>query len=369
MRARSGGAVAHLVGILGNGEPLEYGFGEVHVWGYPKLLAALPSRPWLHRHSPDCAKQSIGHQLFWERFRLPDEIRAVGCCLLFNVDAGSVCTFGPSVTASRDMLSYEPGEMQRYGLSRARLRLWALKHVQNASLRRANGVIFLTRYAGKIIEGACGRLARVDYIPHGIGEEFRQVIPPKIGSRDEPIRILYVSNVAPYKHQWNVVEAVHRLRGQGYNLRLQLVGGGGGPAWGRLMKVLEVLDPDRKFVEMHPLVEHKKVPAFLAQAHLFLFASSCENMPVTLLEAMAAGLPIACSDRGPMPEVLRDGGIFFDPEKSSSLVTALQKLLISPERRENLATRARQLAGQYSWSRCARETFAFLQETLNSCRL
>jgi len=357
-----------LVGILGNGEPLEYGFGEVHVWGYPKLLAALPSRPWLHRHCPDCAKQSIGHQLFWERFRLPEELRVAGCCLLFNVDAGSVCRFRPAVTASRDMLSYEPGEMQRYGFSRARLRLWALKHVQNASLRRANGVIFLTRYAGKVIQGACGRLAKVAYIPHGIGEEFRQVIPPKIGSRDEPIRILYVSNVAPYKHQWNVVEAVHRLRAQGYDLRLQLVGGGGGPAWDRLMNVLGVLDPDRKFVEMHPLVEHKKVPGFLAQAHLFLFASSCENMPVTLLEAMAAGLPIVCSARGPMPEVLRDGGIFFDPENSLSISHALHELMASPGRRETSAARTRQLADEYSWGRCARETFTFLQETYNSCR-
>ena len=35
-------------------------------------------------------------------------------------------------------------------------------------------------------------------------------------------------------------------------------------------------------------------------------------MPNTLVEAMASGLPIACSDRGPMPEVLGDGGVLFD---------------------------------------------------------
>ena len=60
--------------------------------------------------------------------------------------------------------------------------------------------------------------------------------------------------------------------------------------------------------------------AVLKRAHLFVFASSCENMPNTLVEAMASGLPIACSDRGPMPEILRDGGTYFDPENEVTIV-------------------------------------------------
>ena len=51
-------------------------------------------------------------------------------------------------------------------------------------------------------------------------------------------------------------------------------------------------------------------------ADLGLFASSCENMPNILLETMGAGLPIACSNRQPMPEILKNGGEYFDPEKS-----------------------------------------------------
>ena len=50
------------------------------------------------------------------------------------------------------------------------------------------------------------------------------------------------------------------------------------------------------------------MPEYLSKSNIFIFASSCENMPITLIEGMASGLPIACSDRGPMPEVLQDGG-------------------------------------------------------------
>ena len=86
-------------------------------------------------------------------------------------------------------------------------------------------------------------------------------------------------------------------------------------------------------------------------------------MPNTLVEAMAAGLPIACSDRGPMPEILEDGGVYFNPENVNSIVVAISLLLGDIDLREEKANRARSLAEKYSWERCARETWGFLGET------
>src|SRR6266705_561077 len=122
-RARSGGAIAHLVGILGEGDPAEFGIRDVHLWSYPRLLAALPDAPWLIKHAPAELERPLLHQLWWERVSLPGDLRNAGCSMLLNVDAGSVCRFRPAVTMSRDMLSYEPGEIERYGVSKARLRL------------------------------------------------------------------------------------------------------------------------------------------------------------------------------------------------------------------------------------------------------
>ena len=87
-------------------------------------------------------------------------------------------------------------------------------------------------------------------------------------------------------------------------------------------------------------------------------------MPNTLVEAMAAGLPIACSDRGPMPEVLADGGVYFDPENPHSIAIAIRKLIEDSTLRENVAFKAKLLSQQYSWSRCANETWAFIAETV-----
>jgi glycosyltransferase involved in cell wall biosynthesis len=93
---------------------------------------------------------------------------------------------------------------------------------------------------------------------------------------------------------------------------------------------------------------------------VFVFASSCENMPNILLEAMSAGLPIACSDRGPMPEILGEGGCYFDPESVDAATEAIERLVVSPETRARCAQIAFRRASAYSWERCADETMRFL---------
>lgn len=361
-RARSGGAIAHLVGILREVDPAEFGIRDVHIWSYSRLLAALPDAPWLIKHAPPELERSLLRQLWWEWFSLLSELRKTGCSILLNVDAGTVCRFRPAVTMSRDMLSYEPGEIERYGVSKARLRLIALRYVQNASLKAADGAVFLTRYAARVIQQSCGPLPNIAYIPHGVGAAFQAIEPAHNwpGSGERPIRCLYISNTAPYKHQWHVVQAVAQLKQRGFRLQLELVGGGEGKAQTRLESQVAVSDPDRAFVTQRKFVPQHILPGLLAQADLFVFASSCENMPNTLVEAMAAGLPIACSNRGPMPEVLDDGGVYFDPENLDSIAAAIEDLITDPGKRTRLAARAKELSRQYSWKRCARETFSFI---------
>lgn len=368
-RSRSGGGRAHLLGILSEGEPLRHGIVEVHVWAYQSLLEELPSRRWLIKHQAGHENDSVMHQLWWQRFRFIKELRKAGCLILLNTDAGTVGTFQPAVTMSRDMLSYEPGEIRRFGLSKARLRLIALRYVQNQSLRRAAGAIFLTRYARRVIEQSCGFLPHVAHIPHGLAVSFKEVPSLKewpVG--DQPIECLYVSPVWEFKHQWVVVSGVAALRNLGHNLKLTLIGGGTGAIQSRLNREIAECDPNGEFVSQLDFVPQSELPGHLAKANLFVFASSCENMPNTLLEAMGAGLPIASSERGPMPEILEDGGVYFDPEDASSIARAIQQIITDGALRARIARRAKALAGQYSWQRCADETFAFISKTYKLCR-
>lgn len=364
-RNRSGGAKAHLIGLIARGNPFEYGIRQVHLWAYKSLLDAVPDQPWLVKHNPPALEKSLSQQVLWQILQLPAQARDADCDIMLNTDAGTMSTFSPSVTMSRDMLSYEPGEIERYSFSKARLRLILLRYIQNRSFRRSDGVIFLTRHAAKVIQKSCGPLPRVAFVPHGVGQNFQELIHalPWPTNGERPIRLLYTSNSAWYKHQWMVIRAVVKLRDEGINVILTLVGGGSGSAQARLQQQMATSDPRGEFVTQREFVPQADLPGYLAEADIFVFASSCENMPNTLVEAMAAGLPIACSRRGPMPEILEDAGEYFDPEMPESIANALRKLVADPNLRRRLARRAKTLARRYSWERCAKETWSFLAET------
>lgn len=361
-RIRSGGGIAHIKGLLGHTDPRDYGISEVHFWAHGALLEAIETAPWLIKHSVAVCEKSIFHQLVWQRFQLPREARTLGVAAMFNADAGSVCTFLPAVTLSQDMLSFEPGEIERYSWpSKARLRLEILRFVQLRRLKRSTAALFLTDHARQVI-GRLTTLSETQVIPHGIDQKFfgaadnRREFP-----REGPIRCLYVSNVAPYKHQWNVVEAIAMLRaGSGRDIRLSLVGGGHGRAMEKLKAALDRYDPDRQFVELSAFVPNDQIVDILRQSDLFIFASSCENLPITLLEAMASGIPIASSDRGPMPETLGPDGFYFDPEDTSSIALAVDKLISAQIHSDSCAGTAVKRARTFTWERTAQESWHLL---------
>lgn len=363
-RNRSGGARAHLIGLLENLCPKRYGVGEVHVWAYRGLLDTLPERPWLQKHAPAALERGLPSQLWWQMCALPREASQAGCDILFATDASTLCKFDPLVVLSQDMLSYEKGVMSYFGYGLARLRLLLILFLQNSAFRRARGVIFLTKYASKVIQSSCGELGNVTQVAHGVADRFRSISHARQWPvNGEPIVCTYVSNAEMYKHQWKVVEAIAILRSRGYNLELMLVGGGRGRAQRLVDDAIEQFDQQRGFVTQVEFISQDALIDLLALSDLFIFASSCENQPITLLEGMAAGLPIACSDRGPMPEVLQDAGVFFDPEKPAAIAAAVEELIVDHEKRRLLAERARCLAGRYSWERCANETFDFIANT------
>jgi len=364
-RNRSGGARAHLIGILSNIDPEEYGIDKIHIWSFKTLLDQLPDYPWLIKHNPKSLERSLTEQILWQAFSLAADIKAAKCDILFSTDASTFCSFSPLVVLSQDMLSYEPGVMQSYGYGINRLRLEIILVLQNLAFKRAAGVIFLTKHSGKVIQKSCGPIANVAYIPHGVDDLFANSSLSLVKwpeAIDETIKCIYISNADRYKHQWNVVKAVFILRGRGYKINLTLVGGGSGYGQNLLNSTIARLDNSGSFVQQLEFIPHGLLPELISRANIFIFASSCENMPVTLVEGMSMGLPIACSDRGPMPEILVNGGVYFDPEDENSIAISLEKIISTPQLRLQMSTNAKTLANQYSWTRCAGETFKFITD-------
>lgn len=362
---RRGGGVTHLIELLGAADPARQGISRVVIWSGTPTLDALPDRSWLDKRRLPELDRGLLQRTLWQRFKLSKVARAAGCDLLFVPGGSYAGRFRPVVTMSQNLLPFEFGELRRYGWSWMTLKMLLLRWTQSRTFRRADGVIFLTQAAKASVLRVTGPLAgECPIIPHGLNPRFR--MPPKAQQAIDayevghPYRLIYVSIIDRYKHQWQVVEAVAGLRRDGWPLALDLVGPAYAPALARLRDTMARCDLQGDWVCYHGAVAYADLHELYAQADLGLFASSCENMPIILLETMAAGLPVACSDRGPMPEVLGGAAVYFDPEHPADIARALRELIASPSLRAEKSQESYTAALAYDWKRCADETFGFL---------
>lgn len=368
-RSRSGGAVAHLKGIFGSGDPGEYGIATVHFWAYDALLFDIPDYAWLEKHRVPSSEKSVAVQLWWQFWSLRREARRCGIDVMFNTDAGSLCSFKPNLTLSQDMLCFEKGEMQRYPIfSAARLRLEVLRVIQTFRFKNSDLVLFLSEHAQKTISKFV-KIKNFALVPHGVDNKFYGVGLDEADFElygTSKINCLYVSHIDLYKHQWHVIEAVGQLRkATGVDVRLTLVGNLSRVSERRFKQALAEFDPSNEFVDLVSGLSNNQIPEQLKNADIFVFASSCENLPITLLEAMAAGLPIASSDRGPMTEVLGEGAVYFNPENPYEIKEAIKLILEDEKKRYLIKAKSLQRSQHFSWHNCSRLTWKSISSLFN----
>jgi glycosyltransferase involved in cell wall biosynthesis len=100
-------------------------------------------------------------------------------------------------------------------------------------------------------------------------------------------------------------------------------------------------------------VSSEDLEGLYALASAFVFPSLAEGFGLPVLEAMARGVPVACSDATSLPEVAGDAAILFDPHDPRAIADALRRI---PSEAGRLRTAGRERAAQFTWERCARQT-------------
>jgi glycosyltransferase involved in cell wall biosynthesis len=364
---RAGGGITHLRELLAAADPELDGFSRVVVWASQATLSALPDRWWLEKANPSALNGGLVSRSRWQSLSLGATAEAAGCDVLFVPGGSFVTSFRPVITMDQNLLPFQWKELLRYRFSLMTLKMIALRRSQSRSFRAANATIFLTQYARGVVMGVTGPLTGLTpVIPHGIDPRFFS--PPRPARRldqstaSDPLRLIYVSAVEPYKHQWHVAEAVAQLRQKGLPVAIDFVGPANPVVLPRLESTLKRVDPTGQTIRYIGAVSHERLHELYHRAELAVFASSCETIANILIEGMASGLPTVSSNVGAMKEVLGDAGEYFDPERPAEIAEAIEKLALSPALRQKSAEIALARAHGYSWARCARETFAMIDK-------
>jgi glycosyltransferase involved in cell wall biosynthesis len=108
-------------------------------------------------------------------------------------------------------------------------------------------------------------------------------------------------------------------------------------------------------------VANQDLPLLYQAADIFVFPSLYEGFGLPILEAMACGTPVACSNVSSMPEVAGDAAILFDPADERGIASAMRKIITGTDLRKDLAVRGLERSRRFSWARTAAQTLGAIR--------
>ena len=222
------------------------------------------------------------------------------------------------------------------------------------AIDRADHVICISECTRRDVVNLFGiREDKLSVIPLGFERFAHDFMPTKKAPAPPKPYLLYVGNRGGYKNFSGFVRAVassERLKSD-----FDILAFGGGRFIPSEMTLLSELDfrsdQVRQLGGNDTLLGH-----LYDQASAFVFPSLYEGFGMPPLEAMAHQCPVISSNTSSMPEVIGEAGEFFNPKSIDDMAVAIERVVYSPSRTQDLTERGRKRLDLFSWERCADRT-------------
>jgi glycosyltransferase involved in cell wall biosynthesis len=173
--------------------------------------------------------------------------------------------------------------------------------------------------------------------------------------------LLAVGNLQPRKNLVRLVEAFTELVGRrGHDLDLVVVG----PRRYRAEEIIKAAGPIAERVHFTGYITDRQLAACYRCSTVFVLPSLYEGFGLPALEAMAQGVPVACSNAGSLPEVCGDAAALFDPHSVQSIVEIVDRIVGDADLRRRLSGAGIARAGQFSWKKTAELTLEVYRKSL-----
>jgi alpha-1,3-rhamnosyl/mannosyltransferase len=231
------------------------------------------------------------------------------------------------------------------------------------ALRAARSVIAITENARQDFIGEFGvRPERISAVPLGVDPAFR---PAAEAERDAvrakfglPARFaLYLGSNKPHKNLVTLVRAWMAAPQTGAEL---VIAGAWDERYPEARRLAE--QSGATTIRWIGRVAEADLPALYSAAEVFVFPSLFEGFGLPVVEAMACGTPVICSNVTALPEVAGDAAVLIEPEDTASIETALSRVLGSADLRADLRERGLARAAQFSWETTARRTLEIYRQ-------
>jgi glycosyltransferase involved in cell wall biosynthesis len=280
-------------------------------------------------------------RILWEQIALPIEASRYRLDVMFNPGfTAPILAACPSVTVFHDLQHKRHPEYFRwFDLPFWRLLLWA-------SARRSRTIVAVSEATrDDLVKFYPFTRGRVVVIPHGVDESFF-ALDQSHNSPGIESYLLCVSTLHPHKNLERLIRAYARKK---RNFKLKIAGMRGFHSQ-TLEKLIGELGAGDS-VQLTGWIPREELMNLYAGARAFVYPSTFEGFGMPVLEAMAAGVPVACSDIPPLREVAGDTALFFDPTDEMAIESAIEKIMSA----DNTVS-ARERAREFTWNRTAAAT-------------
>ena len=250
------------------------------------------------------------------------------------------------------------------------IRSWGMRALVPMCARRSDRIITDSRATAVDVDRFIGiDPAKVDVVPLGVGTTLRAApldggeLRDRLGCSPDRELVLTVSAKRPHKNLLRLLGALALIeRSQRPLLVLP-----GYPTPHELelqIRAAELgIDRDVRFLGW---ISAAELEGLYAAACCFVFPSLAEGFGLPVLEAMARGVPVACSASGSLAEVAGDAALLFDPESEPAIAGAIRDLLGNPALRHRLRNAGRAQAARFTWSATADGTLASYERALSA---
>jgi glycosyltransferase involved in cell wall biosynthesis len=200
---------------------------------------------------------------------------------------------------------------------------------------------------------------RVRSIPEGV--DARYSVDASV--RREPGTILFVGRFDPYKNLAGLIRAFARVRSGPCPAARLVVIGRPDPRYPEAQHLARELGVEDA-VEWRGYVDGDDLVRAYRQCAAYALLSHYEGFGLPVLEAMACGAPVLCSDRASLPEVAGDAARLVDPDDLDACAAALTAVLTDDALAADLSRRGMERAASFTWDRTARETLTAFEHLL-----
>ncbi len=254
-----------------------------------------------------------------------------------------------------------------------RAKRWYLTQLCRASVDKADHVIAVSQQTADDLCYFWGvNASKISVIYNGVGAEFTPAPAADVAtfrqSHGLPARfLLYLGTLEPRKNLLLLIRAYARWRDQSNaeqrDVKL-VIAGAKGWFYEQIFALVTQLQLEDAIL-FPGFVPAAELPNWYRAAEAFVYPSLFEGFGLPVLEAMACGVPVLCSDAGSLVEVVADNALIFPASDEDALVARLHELFADATLRHDLRAAGLARAQQFSWQQTARATLERYQTVFN----